>query len=159
MASLDWNGKRLAAKAAQASKLAVDRTMADCVADAAANHPGFPPASAPDERYANRTGFQTATIRILDNADGIPGAILDGDTVRGSWGALGNYSLFLEIGTSREGPTATDRELAAAGNMDAVPPPVGPLMAPRPFLRPAADRNYRMLRARIIAAFRGAQMP
>lgn len=151
MAKIVWRGKEVAAKMAAASVLGVEKTISECVHDAAADHPPFPPASEPYERYANRTGNETGAIRSN-------GAEFDGRRTRGTWGAYTNYALFLEIGTSIAGPTATERESIGGGDMDAIPPPVGPLMAPRPFLRPAADKEYPLLGARIGAAFRGEEM-
>ena len=132
------------------SVLAVEKTMAECVSDAKSDHPVFPPASLPYERYANRTGFETGAIRSN-------GATFDGRRTIGTWGAYANYALFLEIGTSVTGPTATEREIAGGGDMDAIPPPIGPLMAPRPFLRPASDKEYPKLATRIGAYFRGEE--
>lgn len=152
MARIDWNGKNVAAKMAAAAVLGVEKTMADCVSDARADHPPFPPASEPGERYANRTSHETGSI--MSN-----GAAFDGRRVVGSWGAYADYSLFLEIGTSISGPTATAREIVGGGDMDLIPPPEGPLMAPRPFLRPATDKEYPLLGARIGAYFRGEEVP
>ena len=81
MARIDWNGDAIAAKVAAAAQLGTDKTMAECVADAKANHPAFPPASKPYERYANRTAFLTGSIRILDSANGVAGAMLKGGEV------------------------------------------------------------------------------
>lgn len=150
MAKIDWKGKQVAAKVAAASVLGVEKTMAECVSDARANHPVFPPASEPYERYANRTGFETGAIRSN-------GASFDGRKATGTWGAYTNYALFLEIGTSVAGPTATDREIAGGGDMDAIPPPIGPLMAPRPYLRPASDAEYPLLASRIAAYYNGQE--
>jgi hypothetical protein len=152
MATIVWKGREVAAKMAAAAVLGVEKTMADCVSDAKADHPPFPPASLPYERYANRTGFETGAIRSN-------GAKFDGRRAVGTWGAYTNYALFLEIGTSIAGPTATEREITGGGDMDAIPPPIGPLMAPRPFLRPAGDKEYPLLATRIGAAFRGEEMP
>jgi hypothetical protein len=149
MATLKWYGGIVADKMAAASTLGVDYTMAKCVSGAKDNHPAYPPASEPYTRFANRTGFQTGSIQILD------AAALDGKTVRGQWGSDSNYALYLEIGTSESGPTAEAREAAADGNMSLIPPPIGPLMAPRPSLRPASDVEYPQLAGRIGVLFRG----
>lgn len=153
MAELKWYGARVAAKMLAATELGVDATMAAAVADARDDHPLYPPPSAPYERYHTRTGFETNSIRIL--RAGEP----EGATIAGQWGADNAVALYLEIGTSVEGPRAMERVIAAGGNMDLIAPPIGPLMAPRPFLRPAADREYPLLGARIGAAFRGEQLP
>lgn len=172
MATIKWNGARVAARMAAAAAAGVDRTMAECVRGARREH-----------QYDDETGFLTATTDILAPAH------MDGTRVEGSWGSTADYSLFIEIGTSRVGPDATSREDAAAGNMWDVPaaqpspgvtveqgftilPPgtmdgqedfvtlhrpsmgTGPLMAQRPWLRPAADREYGLLAARIGESFR-----
>ena len=152
MATVDWKGKQVAARVAAASVLGVEKVMADCVRDAKADHPPYPPASEPYERFANRTTFAVGAIRSN-------GAVFDGRRTVGTWGGYSNYALFLEIGTSREGPTATERMEAGGGDMDAIVPPIGPLMAPRPTLRPASDENYPKLATFIGAYFRGEGVP
>lgn len=151
MAKLLWRGAAVIEKVRDAAGAGIDTTLAECVHDAALDHPAFPPASEPYEPYANRTGFETGAIHSLPAAD-------EEERVVGHWGAYAPYALFLEIGTSRADsghPDATEREAQGAGNMDAIPPPSDPpLMAPRPFLRPAADRNYPRLAERIGVAFR-----
>lgn len=153
MGALNWNGDQVKARMRSAAKLGVDKTMGDCVADARSNHPAYPPASEPGERYANRTGFDIASIDIMEPAEAL------GEKVSGRWGSTSNVALFLEIGTSREGsgePRAEVREAEGDGDMDAIPPPSSPpLMAPRPTLRPAADTHYPGLSKNIGAAFRG----
>jgi hypothetical protein len=148
MARMTWNGDRLVAKAEAASVLGVDATMAACVSDAKRDH-----------EWKNVTGFEEGSIGLIDPA------FVKVDKVQGRWGAEANTSLWLEIGTSREdsgAPRAEVRAQAAGGNMSAVTPPQpadDPLMIPRPYLRPAADRQYPLLRVRIGAAMRGARMP
>lgn len=171
MARFVWKGDEVRRRVAAAAAVGIEQTMADCVKDAAADHPPYPPASRPYERYANRTGFNTGSLWLGP-------AEVEGTRVSGKWGDSSNYALFLEVGTSRVGPTAGERVEAADGNMDAIAPPrfaegesgvgwggfnqppdpsrerTGPLMAPRPYLRPAADRHYRTLAERIGVAFR-----
>lgn len=142
------------AKVAGAAKVGVDATMAACVKDAKDNHPGFPPASEPGERFHSRTGFQVGSIRIMEEA-----TERTETEIVGQWGSDSEYGLYLEIGTSVAGPTAQERAAAGGGDMDAIPPPEGPLMAPRPYLRPAADRENSFLAARIGAVFRGEPLP
>lgn len=153
MASFKWNGDRLKKRAIAASELGVDRTMGECVAEAKTGHPEFPPASNPGERYANRTGSLAGSIQM------IAPAMFEGGKVNGSWGSLSNIALFLEIGTSRSGPDAMEREAAGGGNMWAIPAPDDTLMAARPTLRPTADIQYPLLRSRVAAAFQGREMP
>jgi hypothetical protein len=150
VARLVWRGARVAERMAGAAAAAIDQTMAECVADAKDNHPGFPPASAPYERFHSRTGFTVGSIVVLEAAELTRRAV-----VSGRWGSLAKDGLFLEIGTSTEGPTAEARALAAHGDMGMITPAVGPLMAPRPFLRPAADRHYPLLAGRIRENFSG----
>lgn len=149
MARLDWKGAKLAAKVETASVIGTDQTMAACVGTAKAEHP-----------WRNRTGFEEGSIQILTNDAGIAGAGVKGQKVSGRWGALADYSLYLEIGTSREdsgAPRAEVRAAAAGGNMDVITPPLPldhPLMEARPFLRPAADEHYRLHALRIRQALR-----
>jgi hypothetical protein len=148
-AKLEWFGGLVADKMAAAATLSIDYTMAECVTHGKDNHPSYPPASEPYTRFANRTGFQTSSIQILEDAS------LDGTLVGGQWGSDSGYALYLEIGTSESGPTAEAREAVAAGNMSLIPPPIGPLMAPRPYLRPATDIEYPQLAGRIGVVYRG----
>jgi hypothetical protein len=155
MAKIIWKGDQVIAKVQADTELAIDKTMAECVREGKANHGTYPPASDPGEKYANRTAHEVGAIQIIEPAATDP----DFRKVGGKWGSLSNVSLYLEIGTSIEGENAFEREQAAEGNMNAVTPPIGPLMAPRPTLRPAADVQYPLLRSRIAAARRGQEMP
>jgi HK97 gp10 family phage protein len=111
-----WRGKQILAKAEAAAAVAIDRTMADCVADAKANHP-----------WENVTGTLEGSIRVVSFAG------LHGLAIVGTWGSADvMYAIFLELGTSR--------------------------MPPYPFLRPAADRNYPVLRQYLREAWLGAQL-
>src|SRR6185503_11774662 len=148
MARIEWNGKAIKEKMRAASVAGVEKTIAEAVHDARADHPAYPPASEPYERYANRTGHSIGEIVSK-------GAHETEEGVTGKWGGYSHNALFMEIGTSVTGPTATERMIEGAGDMDAIPPPVGPLMAPRPTLRPAADKEYPLLAERIAAAFAG----
>ena len=151
-ATLEWFGGLVADKIAAAATLSIDYTMAEFVTHSKDDHPGYPPASAPYTRFANRTGFQASSIQILEDAS------LDGTIVSGQWGSDSGYALYLEIGTSESGPTAEAREAAADGAMSLIPPPIGPLMAPRPYLRPASDVKYPHLAERIGGTFRGESL-
>jgi|SRR6185437_497874 len=150
MATLKWYGGAIVDKMRDSAAVAIDRTMAECVGHAKDDHPSFPPASQPNTRFHSRTGFEVGSIQVLDGA-----SMRDGTTVGGSWGSDSNYSLFLEIGTSVDGPTAQQRAIAAGGDMSMIAPAVGPLMAPRPTLRPATDIEYPLLAPRIGQGFRG----
>jgi hypothetical protein len=153
MATIKWYGDEVRAKVAAAAAVGVDVTNEKAAEKAEANHPEYPPASQPYERYADRTGDESRSIAVFTEA------VEEDDRVHGQWGATAKQSLFLEIGTSMAGPTAVEREQMGGGDMDAIPDPVGPKMAPRPFLRPAADEEYPLLGVRIGAAFRGESMP
>lgn len=89
---------------AEAAKLGVDKTMSECVSAAKHEHP-----------YENRDGFLEASTQVTDHAH------VDGMKVHGSWGATANYALFIEIGTSRIGATAPEREQAGGGDMWSIP--------------------------------------
>lgn len=173
MAEIRWAGKRVLAQVQAAAAQAIDRTMAACVAGARHEHP-----------YMDRTGYLAASTDILKGATA-------GLQVSGEWGSVADYALFVEIGTSRVGPTAQARADADGGDMNAIagvqpgegvrvrqaftilPPGTMPgqrdwitlhrpstgtgnpgLMAPRPFLRPQADREYPLLPQRIREALR-----
>lgn len=171
MATLKWNGRSVKNRVAAASRMGVDKVTSECVSDARRDHP-----------WKSQTGFEDAAITMAP-------AVLEGNRVVGKWGAYTEYSLWLEIGTSRIGPTAFEREASSDG-MWTIPGPkpepgqrveqgftilppgsmkgqegfvtidrpsegVGPLMEPRPFLRPAADMNYGFLAEWIGMAYRG----
>jgi hypothetical protein len=152
MATIKWHGAAVRARVAAAAATAIDHTMDRCVEESRADHGEYPPASAPYTRFANRSGNAVEEIDIFAHAT------FTGLHVKGYWGGASRHSLFLEIGTSVAGPTAEERAEEAGGNMNAVPPPIGPLMAPRPVLRPAADREYPLLGIRIGQAFRGERL-
>lgn len=105
MARITWNGDAIKARVAAASKLGIDKVQSLCVTDARQIHP-----------WSNQTGFEEGSITMA-------GAVLEGARVVGRWGAYTNYSLALEIGTSRIGPTIYEREQAGGGDMWAIPAP------------------------------------
>lgn len=144
--SLVWYGDEVKAKVRAASIVAIDQTMAECVSGSKDGHPAFPPASDPFTRWANRTTAMTRSIRIFDSAS--PSGP---STVTGSWGSHMRYALYLEIGTSRSGPTAEARAGADGGNPNLVAPEIGPLMARRWAMVPTSDREYPLLASRIAA--------
>jgi hypothetical protein len=145
---LVWKGDDLKRDMRRACMLAIDQTMAECVAESKDDHPVFPPASEPFTPWADRTGNLTGSVRIFEAAH-----VSGPSTVTGSWGSHVRYSLFIEIGTSREGPTATERMEAADGDPDLVAPEIGPLMARRHQMVPVSDRQYPELPRRIAEAF------
>ena len=91
---------------AAAAAMGIDRTMADCVGDADRAH-----------EWDNETGFLEASTTILG------AAVITGSRVHGSWGSTADYALFIEIGTSRIGPTALEREAEGDDNMWSIPGP------------------------------------
>jgi len=106
MAVVTFRRREIVQHARQAATIAVDANMAEAVRDATREHP-----------YANRTGFLEAETKIITPAHP------DGDlSVSGQWGDTADYSLFVEIGTSRIGPTADER--AQEGEMWSIPGPL-----------------------------------
>lgn len=105
MARIVWRGDAVKRRVAAAAALGIDKVDADCVAGAKRDHP-----------WSNQTGFEEGSITMAP-------AALEGDRVRGRWGAYTAYSLALEIGTSRIGPTIFEREQMGAGDMWAIPGP------------------------------------
>lgn len=146
--TLVWNGDAIKAKMRAAAIVAIDQTLAECVAEAGDGHEEFPPASLPFTPWANRTHDMSDSVRIIDAARPV-GLWL----VSGTWGADVHYALFLEIGTSVAGATATERMLAADGNPNLIVPEIGPLMARRWALIPAWDRQTPLLAGRVRDAF------
>ena len=105
MARVKIRRAEIVAHARDAAVAAVDATMAEAVRDAVREHP-----------YANQTGFLEAETKIITPAHP------DGDLhVGGSWGDTADYALFVEIGTSRIGPTADER--THEGEMWSIPSP------------------------------------
>jgi hypothetical protein len=143
-----------------AAALAIDYTMTLCVHRARSEH-----------AYMDRTGHMQGSVTILQ------GAVIGLHEVSGAWGATANYSLYLEIGTSRPwsaAPKAEERAVMGRGDMWAIPEPqpggrhtptvwtpqgkipgTGPLMEPRMSLRPAATAEYPLLAERVGMAYRG----
>lgn len=148
---LKWNGAAVRRRVARAAAVGIDETMEEGVRLSKAGHPDYPPASAPGERYASRTGSNVAAIRIK------VAAVEAGTKVSGLWGSDDDVSLFLEIGTSRKNsgaPRAAERAAAGGGDMWAIPPPASPpQMAARLTLRPSAQVAYTGLARRIAIAY------
>lgn len=133
--SLKWFGKRVSAKLRAAQKTGVNQTMAKAAQDAKANHD-----------WNNRTGVLEGGIDIVDFARD------EGDGVHGTWGVRDvAYARIHE-----EGGTIVPRNAEAL----AIPQPDGGVafvssvtIPARPYLRPAADREYPKLAKRIRKAF------
>ncbi len=153
MARLDWKGGDVRRKVALACAVGIDATMAEAVRLAKADHAPYPPSSAPGERFHSRMAFLEGSIQIFDEA--IPSNEV---WIAGSWGAEANYSLYVELGTSRKASGAPRAQMRARSatppGMYAIPgPAVPPLMAARYTLRPAAVEAYMLLGANIAAAY------
>lgn len=176
MARINWKGRDVAARMAAAAQLGIDKTMSECVSTAKRDHP-----------WVNRDGFEEGSIRMgaatlkgrkvtgrwgayaryslfleigtsrigatafmREQAGGgmmwaIPGPKPEeGEKVRQSFTILPPGSM------DDQADWVTLRDRPSIGE--------GPLMAPRPFLRPAADLHYRRLRYYIGAAFRGESL-
>lgn len=133
--SLVWHGDKVTARMRAAQKLAVNAVMSACVQDAKANH-----------SWVNRTG-------VLEGGIGIASyATEDAQGVVGTWGVHDvKYALIHELGGTI---TATTAKALA------IPLPDGGVafaksvtIPARPYLRPAADRNYPTLPDKIKTAF------
>ncbi len=98
LVEFDWKGDEVFEQVKVAAELGVDRTLAEAASQAKRDH-----------RWVSRTGFLEATIGVVDFAHS------DGLSVKGAFGALANYALDVEIGTSRVGPTALERVIGSAG--------------------------------------------
>jgi hypothetical protein len=108
VAKIAWNGNAVKQRVAASARMAVDKVAADCVSGAKRGHP-----------WENQTGFEESEIHMAP-------ATLEGKRVVGRWGAFTDYSLALEIGTSRIGPTIYDREAASDGMWTIAPPQPAP---------------------------------
>lgn len=98
MASIVWNGDAVFERVKAATLLGVDRTLAESSDHAKREH-----------EWVSKTGFLEASIGILAPAHS------EGLRVSGSFGALANYALFVEVGTSRIGITAVERTVGSEG--------------------------------------------
>lgn len=96
--NLVWNGAEVLERVKAATLLGVDRTLAESADQAKRDH-----------EWASKTGFLEASIGVLAPAHS------EGLRVSGSFGALANYALFVEVGTSRIGMTAVQRTIGSDG--------------------------------------------
>lgn len=106
---LEWNGEAVFEAVKAATMLGVDRTLAETARVAKERH-----------EWKSQTGFLEASTTVLRPAT------LEAGRVSGVVGALANYALWVEIGTSRVGPTAFER-LADSDGWFTIP---GPKPAP-----------------------------
>ena len=82
MSKLIWNGDKVKQKAAEAARVAIDRTMSEAVIQAKNSHPG----------WKNITGTAEASVRIVTFAERV------GSVVRGLWGSSSvHYVKWLEL--------------------------------------------------------------
>jgi hypothetical protein len=133
--SLVWKGKAITRRMREAQRAGINATMGACVIEAKNSH-----------EWKNRTGVLEGGIDIVDYA------LEHAEGVTGVWGVRDvRYALIHELG----GVIVATRAKALA-----IPQPDGSLrfvksvtIPPRPYLRPAADKLYPELAARIRAAF------
>lgn len=133
--SLVWKGAAVNQRMRQAQIAGVNGTMGACVVEAKSSH-----------AWQNRTGVLEGGIDIVDYAHE------DGSGVVGAWGVRDvRYALIHELGGTI---------VATKAKALAIPMPDGGLrfvksvtIPPRPYLRPAGDKKYPGLAARIRAAF------
>lgn len=147
--SLRWNGDAITRRMRDAQKLGVNATMSDAVRHAKANH-----------TWQNREGYLETSIKIVEIARE------DGTGVVGTWGVTeADYALIHELGGVIEHPGGTPyfiREDGMAVFVRKDDPRAADLpktkphqivMPARPYLRPAADKHYPELPAKIKKAF------
>lgn len=85
--AVDWNGDAIVRKAGEASKLAIDQTIAAAVRHAKANHP-----------WSNVTGTLEGSLQMRP-------AVARGPFATGLWGSFTvGYAIYLETGTSKMPP-------------------------------------------------------
>ena len=160
MATIKWRGKQVAARMAAAAAVGVDRTMSECVHDAKRDH-----------EYVSRDGFLEGSTMIIGRAT-LEGAVVKGSWGSTANYALlveigtsrigptavtreqaGGGNMWQIPGTQpAEGITVKQSfTILPPGTMEGQEDWVtlhqpsegtGPVMAARPFLRPAADKNY-----------------
>jgi len=133
--TLTWKGKALTEKMRRAQKLGVNATMAKCVQDAKSNH-----------TWQNQSGVLEGSI-VID--------VFARDFERGVEGVWGSrdvvYARIQELGGTIRPTRAAKLAIPQPGGgvafVDSVTIPA------RPYLRPAADKNYPDLVMNIRRAF------
>lgn len=132
-----WYGKQVSEKMRKAQILGVNATMAACVTGAKRNH-----------TWNNRTGVLEGSIDIAE-----PAAAQGGQGgVRGVWGSKDvRYALIHELGGVIRPVRARALMFRADDGSFVVTKQVK--IPARPYLRPAADREYPKLAKRIRRAF------
>jgi hypothetical protein len=136
--SLVWHGEAVTAKMREAQRLGVNQTMAACVQDAKSTH-----------AWQNRTGVLEGGIDVAEYAAD------DGRGVSGTWGVRDvKYALIHELGGTIVPKQAKALAIPQAdGSVRFV---ASVTIPPRPYLRPAGDRNYPDLPGRIRRNFEKA---
>ncbi len=133
--SLVWNGDKVTAKMREAQKRGINFVMAECVKDAKANH-----------SWHNQSGVLEGGIGIATFASE------DQAGVVGTWGVQDvAYALIHELGGVITPKAA--KALAIPQEDGSVRFAKSVTIPARPYLRPAADRQYPRLTDAIRAAF------
>jgi len=134
--ALKWYGKQVSEKVRAAQVRGVNATMAACVTGAKRNH-----------TWNNRTGVLEGSIDIAE-----PAALQVGGGVKGVWGSKDvRYALIHELGGVIRPVRALALKFRADDGSFVVTKQVK--IPPRPYLRPAADKEYPKLAKRIRKAF------
>lgn len=135
--SLKWYGKEVSEKLRKAQIAGVNATMAACVTDAKRRH-----------TWNNRTGVLEGSIDIAEPASSKSA----GSGVRGVWGSKDVlYALIHELGGVIKPVRAQALMFQADDGSFVVAKSV--TIPERPYLRPAADKQYPKLAKRIRRAF------
>lgn len=134
--SLKWYGRAVTKKMREAQVEGVNRTMAACTTEAKANHD-----------WQNRTATLEGSIDVADYAKEVSGG------VKGTWGSRDvAYALIHELGGVIKPKNA--QALAIPQDDGSVRLVKSVTMPARPYLRPAADKEYPKLAGRIKRAFK-----
>ena len=132
-----WYGKEVSEKLRKAQIAGVNATMAACVTDAKRNH-----------TWNNRTGVLEGSIDIAEPASAQSGR----GGVKGVWGSKDvRYALIQEVGGIIKPVRAKALMFRADDGSFVVVKQVK--IPERPYLRPAADKQYPKLAKRIRRAF------
>lgn len=135
--SLKWYGKAVTEEMRQAQIAGVNQTMAAASAEAKRNH-----------SWQNRTGTLEGSIDVADYARA------EKDGVRGTWGARDiAYARIHELGGTIRPKTAKALAIPDPKKAGRVILVQSVTIPARPYLRPAADKEYPKLANRIKRAF------
>ena len=137
MNRFEWYGKKVSKKTEIATRVAMDKTMAACIAEA-------------KKLVPVKTGLLQGSIRMK------PTANLGGRLI-GYWGSFNvKYAIYVELGTKPHIIRPKNKKaLYWPGAAHPVMVVHHPGTEKRPYLRPAADREYPLLRRRIKTIRRG----